>query len=176
MLINLSEVMSVKDKVKHMDVPNELDNFQVNGESYPFSKKDMVALDFYCTEEKKVQMKCETKVVLRIPCSRCLEEVEFPIDILVNRELDFSEKTEEQDKEDEMNYIHGYNIDVDAFIFQEILISFPTKVLCSTECNGVCPVCGCNLNKESCQCHLKGKDPRMSVIQDIFKNFTQTDK
>lgn len=175
MLINLSEVMSVRDKVKHMEVPIGLDNFQINGETYSFSKKNMAVFDFCCKDEKKVQMKCSSKVILLVPCSRCLEDVEVPIDISVSRELDFKEETKGQDEVDEANYINGYDMDVDAFIFEEILISFPTKVLCSSDCKGICQVCGCNLNKGSCQCHLEGKDPRMSVIQDIFKNFTQTE-
>ena len=40
----------------------------------------------------------------------------------------------------------------------------------------ICSVCGCNLNEKSCECDQQGRDPRMLAIQDIFKNFGQTDK
>lgn len=176
MLINLSEVMSVKDKVRHMEVPLELKQFQLNGEAYEILDKPVISFQFCCTSEKKVNLECKTNITLSIPCNRCLEEVKVSIPIHVERELDFNERTEEQDEVDEMNYIEGYDLNVDSFLFEEILVSFPTKVLCKPDCQGICETCGVNKNRECCQCDLQGKDPRMSIIQDIYKNFTQTEK
>ncbi len=31
-------------------------------------------------------------------------------------------------------------------------LELPSKVLCSEDCKGLCPVCGCDLNKKSCSC------------------------
>ena len=43
-------------------------------------------------------------------------------------------------------------IEIDDDIREEILLSFPAKILCSDSCKGLCPRCGADLNKEPCRC------------------------
>ena len=74
---------------------------------------------------------------------------------------------------DEANYIDGYTLDVDQLVGSEILIGWPTKILCSEDCKGICSVCGQNLNEGSCDCEDTSLDPRMSVIRDLYKNFKE---
>ena len=40
-------------------------------------------------------------------------------------------------------------------------------------CKGICRKCGKNLNEGACGCDDSVPDPRMSVIQDIFKQFKE---
>ena len=74
---------------------------------------------------------------------------------------------------DESNFIDGYYLDVDKMLYNEILVGWPTKVLCSEDCKGICSVCGQNLNEGICDCEDTGLDPRMSVVRDLFKNFKE---
>ena len=69
--------------------------------------------------------------------------------------------------------IDGYYLDVDKMLYNEILIGWPMKVLCSEDCKGICNVCGQNLNKGTCDCEDTSLDPRMSVVRDLFKNFKE---
>ena len=71
------------------------------------------------------------------------------------------------------NYIDGYSLDVEQLVYNELLVGWPTKILCSEDCKGICNVCGQNLNKGTCNCEDTGLDPRMSVIRDVFKNFKE---
>ena len=70
---------------------------------------------------------------------------------------------------DEANYIDGYTLDVDQLVGSEILIGWPTKILCSEDCKGICNVCGQNLNQGTCNCEDTSLDPRMSVIRDVLR-------
>lgn len=113
-------------------------------------------------------------LTVEVPCDRCLEVVEEEI------LLDFQKKvTVSKDggrgveDSEEINYIEGYNFDVEQLICNELLVGWPMKILCSDDCRGICNVCGQNLNKGVCDCESTGLDPRMSVIQDIFKNFKE---
>lgn len=174
MLISLSEIMSVPDKTLSMDVPNELKNFDLNGDQYEFAYKAPVKITLTNHGERKVSFEAKTKLALNIPCSRCLEDVAIDFDIHISKEVNFRETEEERVKElDELNYISGYNLDVDVLVYDEILIDFPLKVLCKENCKGICNVCGTNLNNGTCDCESTGADPRMSVIRDIFKNFKE---
>ena len=71
-------------------------------------------------------------------CSRCLEAVE------INRCQEF-----ELDYEVEKGM---ESIDLGEDLRQEIILTFPSKILCSAQCKGMCLKCGVNLNKEECKC------------------------
>lgn len=174
MLIHLSEIMSVPDKNVQMDVPIEMDTFSFQGIEYTFAYKEAVSLSICNMGNRRVSIHADTKLALTIPCSRCLEEAVTSFDIHMFKEVDFRSTEEERIKDlDELNYISGYNLDVDLLVYGEILIGFPLKVLCKENCNGICNVCGINLNNGKCDCESTGTDPRMSVIRDIFTNFKE---
>ncbi len=174
MLINLSDILSVPEKVEHLQVEIDMDEIVLNNESYIIVKKAPIELMISVEGIKKAHIESKTKLSLSIPCSRCLEEVIYNFDINISKYIDFNQSEEDRIQElDETNYIDGYELDVDKLIYNEILIDFPMKVLCKSDCKGICDQCGTNLNQTTCNCNTEKLDPRMSVIQDIFKNFKE---
>ena len=111
-------------------------------------------------------------MVLEIPCDRCLEPVQEVIELDFFKNVDLAADDQEDDL-DEKNYIDGYNLDVEKLLYNEILIGWPMKILCSEDCKGICNTCGQNLNLGTCDCEDTSLDPRMSVIRDVFKNFKE---
>lgn len=174
MLISLSEIMTTKDKVVKINAPIELERFDYQGDSYEFAHKEPVELTITNLGNKNVLIEGSTNISLTLFCSRCLKKVIYPMEISFLREVDFN-LTEEERAEglDETNYIIGYNLDVDILIYDEALIGFPMKLLCSEDCKGLCRNCGTNLNEKTCDCDTFSYDPRMSVIRDIFNNFKE---
>jgi len=174
MIISLSEIMSVKNKTEHIEAPLELSYFELDGIKYEIVEKEKVVLEIISKGERSVSFSAKTKLSLIIPCGRCLDDVKIPFDIQVSKDLDFNDTDDDRIKDlDELNYIDGYKLDVDLLIFDEILLEFPLQVLCEPNCKGICKVCGTNLNKQSCDCDQSIGDLRMSVIQDIFKNYKE---
>ncbi len=72
-------------------------------------------------------------------CGRCLEAVE--IDLPVKFELFYDEIADNEEE-----------LDITEDLRAEILLEFPTNILCSEDCKGLCPHCGTNLNENSCNC------------------------
>ena len=174
MLIDLAKIMSTKDKVEEIEAPLELACFSLSGIDYEFGEKNPLRMTISNQGNRKVKVEGETRLSLKIPCSRCLEDVETFFDIQISKNLDFNDTDEDRMKElDEANYISGYNLDVDLLVYDEIVIDFPLQVLCKEDCKGLCKVCGCNLNHKTCNCDNTVLDPRMSVIRDIFNNFKE---
>lgn len=174
MLIDLAKIMSVKDKVEHIEVLITQDRVKLDGAEYEFLQKDPVKLTITNLGNRKVLVEGDTKLSLKVPCSRCLEDVAVKFDIDISKTIDFNDTDQDRIKElDETNYISGYNLDVDLLIFDEIMIDFPLKVVCSEDCKGLCNVCGMNLNHGTCNCESTSLDPRMSAIRDIFNNFKE---
>lgn len=174
MLISLSEIMTAKDKVGQYRVPIEMEAFEYQGNLYKFNRKDPVELTISNLGNKKVMLEGNTNISLILFCNRCLKDLYYPVDIQISKEIDFNLSEEERAESlDETNYIIGYNLDVDILIYDEILMSFPMKLLCSDNCKGMCKNCGINLNEKTCECDNVEYDPRMSVIRDIFNNFKE---
>ena len=110
MLVNLSEVMTVKGQTRHTDVSIELEHFVMYGDTYDFASKSTASVDVTCTAERKVSIVCKADVVLQIPCSRCLKEVQVPFAIDFEHEFDFSGMNEERNEElKEAEYILDYD-------------------------------------------------------------------
>lgn len=174
MLISLSEIMNEKEAERRIEASIGLTGFKLPDRTYNIIEKDSVELILANMGNRKIHMKAKSKVVLEVPCDRCLEDTAVLINIDVSREIDFSKSKEEQFRElDEAAFITGYDLDVDKLIYEEILMGLPMKNLCREDCKGICKICGADLNSSECGCDRSDLDPRMSVIRDIFNNFKE---
>jgi len=161
MLINLTELFSRDGKEKDYTQYLEMKKFQAPDGIYDFVDVEPVRIHILNTGNRILILNGSVNLTLMIPCSRCLE--------LVMNQTD-----EDRVKAlDEQPYLQGYNLDVDQLVRDELLLNLPMKVLCNEDCKGICNRCGANLNYETCDCDRSVPDPRMSVIQDIFKQFKE---
>ena len=170
MLINLSELFPVEGKSKTYDLELEMTQFHAPDGVYGIVEKHPVNLVITNQGDKVLTVKGEADVCLEMPCSRCLEPVKVPFHLEIDQKVDMKQTDEDRAADlDEQFYINGYNLDVDQLVGNELTLNLPMKVLCSEDCKGICNRCGTNLNHETCDCDNRPLDPRMSVIQDIFK-------
>jgi len=105
-------------------------------------------------------------------CCRCLEVTHLPVKIKFRYtfvpEKNRSKQEDELSAEDlEYGYYQDDVIDLDALIFEQIMLQIPIKVLCTDACKGLCPHCGMNLNTVSCSCHAEFIDERLAVLKKI---------
>ena len=174
MLINLSEVLSEHHKTIERDCLIEMDEFISDFGQFPIVKKDPAHIVIEHVKNRELLIKGKAELTIVIPCDRCLEDVETQFHLDFEKNVDLMDSSDAKiDELDEKNYIDGYHLDVDKLLYNEILIGWPMKILCSDDCKGICNVCGQNLNEGTCDCEDTGLDPRMSVIRDVFKNFKE---
>ena len=171
MLINLTDVLSCEEKVVKRTVETELQSFDISLGSFPLTEEEPLNLTLTNLGGDKLLVEGEQKFVAKIPCDRCLTEVEVPIDVSFEKEVDMKLSAEGRiDDLDETDFINGYNLDTDKLVYGELLVNWPMKTLCRPDCKGICRKCGKNLNDGSCGCDTVELDPRMAVIAEIFKN------
>ena len=174
MLINLSEVFTLEGKEKTWEVPLELESFEGLDGKYPVVSSEPIVITVKNLGNRKLAVTGGTKVTLAIPCARCLEPVEHTSELEFDQELDMKVSDDERVKNlDEQSYLTGYNLDADQLVDNELVMNLPMRVLCKEDCKGICNKCGTNLNIETCDCDTRSLDPRMAVIQDIFKQFKE---
>lgn len=94
-----------------------------------------------------------------LACSRCLEAFGAPVAIdfdllLVPGPEPVTGADEELTAPDlDLDYYAGDVMDLNVILREQIILMVPLKPLCAEDCRGLCPHCGGNLNRETCQCH-----------------------
>lgn len=174
MLINLSELFTLEGKEKTYTPDIEMDIYHCPNGDYEVASKDKVVLRIMNLGDRKLEVEGKAKLTLKVPCDRCLDPVEVPLEFDIIRTLDLNESEEERVEDlDEQPYLSGYNLDVDQLVCDELILNLPMKVLCSEDCQGISNRYGTNPGSGEGDCKDSMPDPRMSVIQDIFKQLKE---
>ena len=98
-------------------------------------------------------------------CDRCLAEGAREIT------LDFSEDYAKTPGEtDEVALYDGETIILDDLVRDTLLVAEPLRELCKSDCKGLCPVCGQNLNEGMCGCDTFVPDPRLAALESLLQN------
>jgi len=109
-----------------------------------------------------------------LSCSRCLEPVAVPLDVYLEEifapTIDIlTGKPVQNEEEDRALWIDDRHLlDLSEVLRQDVLLALPMHLLCREECRGLCPVCGQNLNQESCGCTPE-PDTRWAALLDLLK-------
>lgn len=168
MLVNLTNVFSSVEKVVKKDISLEMDDFSYNGEKHSIIFKEPVAMTFTNLAVGKVLVEGSSKLSIDMKCDRCLNAVPYEMDLQFSYEVFSPDKISEAEEDDEQNFMEGYELNVVNLVNNEILMSWPMKVLCKPQCKGICTVCGKDLNTGECGCDTFVPDPRWAALKDIF--------
>lgn len=173
MLINLSELLSNDGASRDYETSIDMEVFETQAGRYRIVEAKPYCLTITNIGKKKLQFTGEGALSLNIPCDRCLEDVKTDISFSIDRCLDLNRAESDRIEVDEDISVEDNTIETDEFVRAEIIMNMPDKNLCKADCKGLCIKCGANLNIKDCGCDRFVSDPRMSVIQDIFKNFKE---
>lgn len=168
MLVNLSDVLMTEGKQISMEEPLEMTCFESGMGSFEITEKSPVSLIFTNVERGKAKAEGSVALTFRTACDRCLTEVMTTLKLQFERVVAAPEIAVEDEDMDDLSFMEGYQLNVETFVYNEIIGNWPAKILCKEDCKGLCPVCGQNRNVRDCGCDTFVPDPRMAVIQDIF--------
>ena len=112
-------------------------------------------------------------------CARCLAPVDGVFSLDFERTVATEGMLTEQEAEemvDEYVVLCGHELDVDEALCEELLLGFPTRLLCSEDCPGLCPKCGKPRREGDCGCSDKEIDPRLAVLKNFFHDDSDDSK
>lgn len=148
---SLSNTDTENEDIK--DLPNLNAPIYVKGSAY--SKSTIGCLSYTVTGEAI------------LTCDRCLKEFTRKIDLDITQTL---VKNLDNDTDyDDYIVVDGTELDMTRLVIDDVLLSLPTKSVCSEDCKGLCPKCGINLNESNCECGKPDIDPRLSVLSQLLK-------
>ncbi len=123
-----------------------------------------------------VEVDGQLETTVRLSCGRCLQ----PYDKVLNSRfaLTFTpyvaEEQGQEDVEVELDtdelglvYYREECLELLPPLQDQLVMALPIAPLCSEECRGLCPECGCDLNSESCNCEKKVFNNKFSALAGL---------
>ena len=112
-------------------------------------------------------------VRIAVKCARCLEPVgsdlESSFDLLY-RPRGIERRGPESsisEAETEISFYSGEGLALEEVLKEQVLLAVPLKALCREDCKGLCPGCGRNRNRESCDCAALASDARWAALGNL---------
>jgi uncharacterized protein len=104
-----------------------------------------------------------------------IEEVSREFDLFYRPMKSMTDEEEARLKLDdtEIAFFDGDGLFLADVLAEQVLLAIPMKVICRSDCRGLCPHCGANLNTDECRCETHAADSRLAPLarlkQDWFK-------
>jgi uncharacterized protein len=98
------------------------------------------------------------------PCFRCLAEAALELEL----ELDEYHASDPKASVDERSdYVADDVVDLSAWARDGVALALPDKILCRSDCAGLCPVCGKDLNVEPHEHEDVAGDARWAALEAL---------
>ena len=163
MILNMGPIL--RGEISRMDISYELTPEPVFDVEFPENAKVRGVLT---DDAGYMRLHLTATLPYRGQCARCLSPVEGVFELDFERTVAAEgEISEEQLEENIDSYvmIRDGRLDVDEPLREELLISFPMRLLCDEACEGLCPKCGKPRREGDCGCPQREIDPRLAVLQ-----------
>lgn len=141
------------------------------GQVFLFSKPlTVVAHALWSEADLSVSLKVSSMVTT--PCSRCLEPTDIEISsdfmylyTLQGKRPSSEDSSEERDPRLVPVAVWRSPLDISDQVWETLMLSLPLRALCSSECKGLCHLCGRPLVDGPCGCPTVDGDLKLA---DVF--------
>ena len=167
MLLDLRKVRSTRERYEKV---YQLDAFSKDGETFTVSAPVALAFDVF-KDKAQFRLIGSVKTTLELTCSRCLEPFRWPVDaqfdLRYQPHAHNTGEVEREIEEDDLStaFYEEEEIDLGQLMREQFYLSLPMKPLCREDCQGLCLVCGTNLNRGICSCKRDWEDPRLAALR-----------
>ncbi len=163
--MNLSSILNGKRQT--LNIESEFETMELKNDQGLHYLSPLIINGIIRKSSDSIRMNLNIKAKVAVPCSRCLEEAEYPIDMEAEVVL-LTEDTVSWEDEYDSFIIENDEIDLIDIATLEILQEILVQPLCGEDCQGICPSCGKNLNTEECNCE-KETDSRFDILKELLK-------
>jgi len=164
MLLDLSKIMDRPGASVPFSTSVDLSDLQY-GTCYPVSEPVVATGTVRNTADVLVMTGTITTTIHGV-CDRCAADftktMEYPIDVVLVKEL------ANEENEDEWVFpLEGDSADLEDIVRTVFVLNMDSKLLCKSDCKGMCCRCGKNLNDGPCSCQ-KELDPRFAALRQLL--------
>ena len=165
----------LRGEVKKIDIDYILLTEQIDGVSF----EDAHVVGVLTDNSGYMRLKLQATLSYHGECARCLAPVDGVFSLDFERTVAAEGMIDEErleELEDEYVVLEGHELSVDDALLEELTLSFPTRLLCSEDCEGLCPKCGKPRREGDCGCPTREIDPRLAVLAKFFDSGEEENK
>ena len=111
-----------------------------------------------------VSLKADVECSVSVQCAKCAKDIVKKLSVPMEHLL-VSHLNDEDN--DEFILVENMLLNLDELVQEDVYLSMPARFLCKSDCKGLCPYCGTDLNERTCSCK-KPIDPRLAVLQQLL--------
>jgi len=165
MLLGLSGIIDCPGASLPFSTSVDLSDLQY-GQCYPVSEPVLIAGTVRNTAGVLV-MTGNISTTIHGICDRCAtafdQEISIPVDVILVTEL-----SNEENEDETVFPLVGDSADLEEIVRTVFVLNLDSKLLCKSDCKGLCCRCGRNLNFEPCICQ-KELDPRFAALKQLLE-------
>ncbi len=149
---------------RRLELEVALDPFELAGERYDVAPASIaVRLDISRTTGDGYALRLRFTARLTGPCMRCLEIAAPSFDVDA-REVSQPGAGDEL----ESPYVEHGGLELRAWARDALALALPAQMLCRSDCAGLCPICGTDLNLAAPgHGHDRQPDPRWAKLSEL---------
>ena len=169
-VLDLGKIRTAQEHIEHVYESGAIERT----EDYRVTAPVSLQFDIH-KDKRQFRLVGRVATILELACSRCLEAFVWPVDnpfdlryqpnVLpaagAEREIEADDLTTSVYEDDQ--------IDLGQLMQEQFYLTLPMKPLCEAGCKGLCPNCGTNLNRGTCQCNTHWEDPRLAALRALKK-------
>jgi uncharacterized protein len=146
--------------------------FEAEGEAYRVVDAVDLLFDVH-KDQRQFGLVGRVRTTLELTCGRCLERftlaLDEPFDVLYLPHHENTGDGEVEVEDDDLStaYYRDEVIDLGQLVREQFCLALPMKPLCAEGCQGLCSVCGTNLNVGTCSCARQVADPRWDALRSL---------
>jgi uncharacterized protein len=171
MRLELSKIQSPRERFDYTWPASTLDT---SDDEFEVVEPIRLELEVQKAGDDRFRLVGRARTVLEVPCSRCLEPYSIPIDSAFDLsylpQADNAGHGEHEIRGDDLStvYYRGGVIELSELLREQFYLALPMKPLCTEDCRGLCPQCGTNLNRVTCDCKPVWEDPRLGGLKGLL--------
>ena len=104
--------------------------------------------EYFCTGDNRISLRANVEAVVHTRCSRCLE----PVQEALRADIDALYAKQPDPEDPDLYTFEAHALALEDAAKDALLLALPLQFLCKPDCRGLCPVCGGNLNRNTCTC------------------------
>lgn len=163
MVLQLKPLLAGDIERLPIDAQLDLSSFEFHG-AHPLREPVTVRGEIVLRADM-LWMSAEASYVYEGVCDRCLTSVRREMTTKMEHILVSSLNGEETD---ELVLVENDELPLEPLTETDIYLELPPKILCKSDCRGLCQHCGKNLNDGLCGCRQKTVDPRLSALAALL--------
>jgi len=170
LLLNLTRIRTAQERFEKVYEPGQLGT----DPDYRVAAPVSLAFDIF-KDKQQFRLVGRVQTTLELNCGRCLEPFTMPVD--ADFDLRYhphvqntgTGEAEQEIEDDDLTtaFYENDEIDLGHLMREQFTLALPMKPLCRDDCRGLCPVCGINWNKGSCDCKRDWDDPRLAALRTL---------